>query len=251
MRRRILAGLAAVALAAVGCLAVLAYVRNADARALAGRAAAWVLVTTRRVPAGTTGRELREQGYARRVAMPAGTVPADALGSLDPRLDALAVTGDVQPGQLLLRAMFGAPTRLSGGLALPPGTLAVSVEMTAAARVAGYVRPGAKVAVFDTYKAPGRAGADQATRVLLPRVEVIAVGERGTAGAATSAGTPASTSAEQPAPGTTMLITVAVGQDEAERLVHGAQTGTLYLALLDDSAKIEPGQGVDDETLFP
>ncbi|SDY90845.1 pilus assembly protein CpaB [Micromonospora pattaloongensis] len=265
MRRRILAGLVALGLAAVGCLAVLAYVRGADARALAGREAAWVLVTTRRVPAGTTAVALREQGYVERVAMPASTVPGDALGELDPRFDALAITGDVQAGQLLLRAMFGEPTRLSGGLALPEGKLAVSVEMTAAARVAGYVRPGSKVAVFDTFAvqegkgrvpASGRSGrgGNQATRVLLPRLEVIAVGERGTAGAATSAGTPATTAqGDQGAArgGATMLITVAVTQDEAERLVHAAHTGTLYLALLDDTAKIEPGQGVDNNTIFP
>ncbi|MEV1287634.1 Flp pilus assembly protein CpaB [Micromonospora sp. NPDC049679] len=265
MRRRILAALVALALAAVGCLAVLAYVRAADTRALAGREAAWVLVTTRRVPAGTTTAAIREQGYVERVAMPASTVPKDALGSLDSAFDALAVTGDVQAGQLLLRGMFGEPTRLSGGLALPEGKLAVSVEMTAAARVAGYVRPGSKVAVFDTFamqegkgRVPAgggqaRAGANQATRVLLPRLEVIAVGERGTAGAATSV--PAATQAPgadgTARPSTAMLITVAVSQDEAERLVHASQTGTLYLALLDDTAKIEPGQGVDNNTLFP
>jgi pilus assembly protein CpaB len=264
MRRRILAALVALALAAVGCLAVLAYVHAADTRALAGREAAWVLVATRRVPAGTTAAAIREQGYVERVAMPASTVPKDALGSLDSAFDALALTGDVQAGQLLLRGMFGESARLSGGLALPEGKLAVSVEMTAAARVAGYVRPGSKVAVFDTFtmrEGKGRvpvggqslAGANQATRVLLPRLEVIAVGERGTAGAATSV--PAATAAPgangTASPSTTMLITVAVSQDEAERLVHAAQTGTLYLALLDDTAKIEPGQGVDNNTLFP
>ena len=51
------------------------------------------------------------------------------------------------------------------------------------------------------------------------------------------------------APATTML-TVAVDQGQAERLVHAAQTGSLYLALRDDSAKVSIGDGVTDRTLF-
>jgi pilus assembly protein CpaB len=92
---------------------------------------------------------------------------------------------------------------------------------------------------------------NHATRVLLPRIEVIAVGERGTNGAATSvtAGAAAATAAVTKG-GATVLITVAVTQQEAERLVHGTQTGKLYLALLDDTAKIAPGPGVDNNTLF-
>ncbi|HYN96338.1 MAG TPA: RcpC/CpaB family pilus assembly protein [Pilimelia sp.] len=266
MTRRILAVLAAVALAAVGCLAVVAYVRGADQRAVAGRAAVWVLVATKRIPAGTTAARVRTGGYTERVAMPAATVPRDALGAVDPALDELAVTADVQARQLLLRGIFGEPTRISGGLALPEGKLAVSVEMAAAGRVAGYVRPGSTVAVMNTFtmqEGKGRIPAgdglsprhdyNHATRVLLPRIEVIGVGERGTTGAATAGEAQASTAAAAPAGkgGVTLLVTFAATQEEAERLVHATQTGTLYLALLDDTARIEPGPGVDNNTLFP
>jgi pilus assembly protein CpaB len=270
MNRRILAVLCAVVLAAVGCLAVAAYVRAADERAVAGREAAWVLVATERIPAGTTATRIRAAGLVERVVMPAGTVPADALTTLDANLDGLAVTADVQARQLVLRGMFGEPAQVRGGLSLPAGKLAISVEMTAAGRVAGFVRPGSTVAVFDTFtirEGSGRLPAgdglasrheyNHATRVLLPRVEVIAVGERGTADAATSA---PSTAASPPAGaagggtakgGATMLVTVAVTQAEAERLIHAAQTGTLYLALLDEASAIEPGPGVDNNSLFP
>jgi pilus assembly protein CpaB len=273
MKRRLLAALVALALALVGCLAVVAYVRAADERAVAGHEAVWVLLAKSRIPAGTSAAQLRDGGHVERVVMPAATVPADTLGELDADLDQLVVTADVQARQLLLRGMFGESTRLSGGLALPEGRLAVSVEMSAAARVAGFVRPGSKVAVFDTFtmqegkgRIPSGDGlslrpeANHATRVLLPRVDVIAVGERGAAGAATAA--PAATAATAATggddaggatgkAGVTMLVTVAVTQPEAERLVHAAQTGVLYLALLDDTAQIEPGPGVDNNTLFP
>jgi pilus assembly protein CpaB len=259
MKRRLFAVLVAIVLAAVGCLAVVAYVRGADRRALAGREAVWTLVATKRIPAGTTGAQIRDGGYAQRVAMPAASVEA-----IDDQLAALAVTADLQPSQLLLRGMFGESTRVSGGLALPDGKLAVSVEMTAAARVAGFVRPGSKVAIFDTFTlrdGKGRvpSGArlsdnyeyNHATRVLLPRVEVLAVGERGTTGAATSTPAEAGTTKDTAKAGLTLLVTLAANQDEAEKLIHASLTGTLSLALLDDTAAIEPGAGVDNNTLFP
>lgn len=244
MRRRLLATLVALALALVGCLSVVLYVRGADERAMAGQRAVQVLVANQRIPAGTTVAQIRRGGYTDQVTMPGGHVPADAMGVLDAALDTLAVTAEVQPRQLLLRGNLGESTQTSGGLAVPDGKIAVSVEITPTGRVAGFVRPGAMVAVFDTYQVAGTART--ATKVLLPRVEVIAVGERGTEGAATTtSGTAQATGAGRP-----ILITVAVSQDEAQRLVHGAQTGKLSLALLDDTATVLPGSGVDDQTLF-
>ncbi|MFI7545674.1 Flp pilus assembly protein CpaB [Actinoplanes sp. NPDC049599] len=265
MRRRLLAVLVAAVLAAAGCLAVVTYVRGVDRRTLAGQEAVWVLVATQRIPAGTTGAKIQAGGYTRRIAMPAATVPADGVEAIDDQLAALSITADVQPSQLLLRGMFGESTRISGGLALPEGKVAVSVETTAASRVAGFVRPGSKVAIFDTFTVrdgKGRvpSGArlsdnyeyNHATRVLLPRIEVLAVGERGTAGAAISTpsaeGQPAKDTAKA---GQTVLVTVAAGQDEAEKLIHASLTGTLTLVLLDDTATIAPGAGVDNNSLFP
>src|SRR5688572_21071391 len=117
MSRRILALLMALALAALGSLAVVAYVRAADQRALAGQKAVTVLVAAKRIPAGTTAAQLRTGDYVEKVPMPAATVPKDALDSLPVELDELAVTADVQARQLLLRGIFGEPTRISGGLA--------------------------------------------------------------------------------------------------------------------------------------
>jgi pilus assembly protein CpaB len=265
MRRRLPAVLLAVVLAAAGCLAVVAYVRGADQRAVAGREAVWTLIAAKRIPAGTTGAQIQAGGYTRRVAMPAATVPPDSVEAIDGQLAVLAVTADVQPSQLLLRAMFGESTRISGGLALPEGKVAVSVETTAASRVAGFVRPGSKVAIFDTFTVRDGKGRvpsgvrlsdnyeyNHATRVLLPRVEVLAVGEHGTSGVAISEASTESRSGQDTAKaGQTMLVTLAAGQDDAEKLIHASLTGTLSLVLLDDTATITPGPGVDNNSLFP
>jgi pilus assembly protein CpaB len=271
MKRSFLAALVAVMLAAVGCVAVAAYVGSADKRALAGQKAVQVLVVRKKIPAGTTGQAITTGGYTELVTMPAATVPADALGRIDAVLTGLAVTADQQPRQLLLRGAFDAPAVHHAGLPVPDGMLAVSVSMRIPAQVAGYVLPGSSVAVFDTFTiAESKAAAghlpagdglataheyDQATRLLLPKVQVLAIGGRGTPGAqvapqpapSPSAGT---TGGGQQADGSAVLVTVAVTQDQAQRLIHSAQTGSLYLALLGDGAQAQPGPGVDNYSLF-
>ncbi|MGC9668322.1 RcpC/CpaB family pilus assembly protein [Planosporangium sp. 12N6] len=282
MKRSILAVLVAVVCAAVGCVAVLAYAASADKRALAGQKAVRVLVATKKIPAGTTGQAIRSGGYTELVVMPAATVPADALSDIDATLLALAVTADQQPRQLLLRGAFDAPAVHSGGLPVPAGMLAVSVSVAVPAQVAGFVQPGSSVAVFDTFnvaegKGDGRVPAGdglasnheyvQATRLVLPKVEILAIGARGTlgaqiGGAATPSPGPSAggtgngsgnggSGSGQSADGTTtVLVTVAVTQDQAQRLVHVAQTGALYLALLGDGAQAQPGPGIDSYSLF-
>jgi hypothetical protein len=47
------------------------------------------------------------------------------------------------------------------------------------------------------------------------------------------------------------VLTVAVTQDEAQRLAHGAQVGKLYFALLSPTSKITPaGAPLDSDTIL-
>lgn len=256
MKSRVLVLALALVLAAFGTVAVLAYVSGADSRAVKGKRPVSVLVAKSRVPAGTPGARLRAGTLLEQVRMPAETVPADALGSIDAGLDQLVLTAELQPRQLVLRGMFGKPAGSTGGLSIPEGKLAVSVPVTIEANVAGHVQPGTQVAIFDSFNVlEGKNGvpagdhlADQhaynrATRVLLPRIQVIAVGahQEPVAEGEKKAKSPS---------GDTMLVTLAAGQGEAEKLVQGVQTGSLYLALLTDSTDVRPGAGVDNYTLF-
>ncbi|NJC84341.1 Flp pilus assembly protein CpaB [Planosporangium mesophilum] len=275
MKRSILAASVALVLAAVGCVAVLVYVGAADERALSGQKAVRVLVARKQIPAGTTGQAIKSGGYTEVVTVPAATVPADALGDIDASLAALAVTADLQPRQLLLRGAFDVPSVHNGGLPIPDGMLAVSVSVRTPAQVAGYVRPGSTVAVFDTYAVAEGKGSggpvpsgdglatahdyNQATRLLLPKVQILAIGGRGTPGAqvgpqpapsASATSGSGATSGGQSGDTTTVLVTVAVTQDQAQRLVHVAQTGALYMALLGNGTEAKPGPGVDNYSLF-
>jgi pilus assembly protein CpaB len=263
MKRSIVAITVAGILAVVACAAVLLYVRGADARALAGKQAVKVLIAAKRIPAGTSGEQIREKGYVELVNLPAASVPGDVMSTLDPSLDTLVLTSDVQPRQLLLRGAFDAATNLASGLSIPDGKIAVSVPAFNSAGTA-FLRPGSQVAVFDTFTVREGVGQtpsgdklrfeyqmNHATRLLLPRAEVIAVGLPGQDGAATggeAANRPEEGSAVENSGQT--VVTFALSQDEAQKVIHAAQTGTLYLALLNETSDVRPGPGVDNKTLF-
>jgi pilus assembly protein CpaB len=123
--------------------------------------------------------------------------------------------------------------------------MAVTVETGVPEQVAGYVQPGAQIVMFLTYDlldSNGKKTGIQRTRVLLPRVEVLAVGtyqpnRNGTSTNSTTGGNRTTSS---------LLVTVAVDQQEAERLIEGQAHGSLYLGLLTDSVEVRTGTGVDN-----
>ncbi|MBN1173710.1 MAG: hypothetical protein JXA67_16180 [Micromonosporaceae bacterium] len=255
MNRRIVAVLSSIALALVGTGAVFMYVRSADARAIAGKQARTVVVADKRIPAGTTGRVLKSGGYLRAVTMPRETLPEDALETIGGDLEDLAVTAEVQRGQLLLRAMLGKGASGAGGLSIPDGMVAVAARVKASTFGPGTVTVGSKVAVFYTYtpldethrNSVAGAGLEKqhvtnnVTRLLLNEVEVIAVGQQG----AQAAQAKSATSDD------TVMITLALVQKQAERLAHAvAIGGELNIALVSESSGVKADQGVDNRTLF-
>jgi len=254
MKRSLLVLLLALLLAAIGTASVFYYVSRADARALAGQRAVSVLIAGQPIPAGTTAEVADVAGVLRTERMPAGSVPADALAGITPGVAPLVAAADIQPGQLVLRSMFVAELPDATGLPIPSGKVAVTVELGVPQQVAGYVRAGSEVAVFDTYTELGDGGLPtgdglprgrddvQATRVLLPRVEVLAVGP--------ASADPAGGQQPAAASGGSGLFTVAVSQDQAELLILRSQTGSLHLALLTDDSRIAPGAGTDTHSLY-
>ncbi len=239
MPRRILAIAIAIVLAAVGTIGGVFLVLSADSRAQNQISnPITVAVATVPIPVGTTGAEIRERDMVRLVKMPKDSVPDDTMSEISVELDNMAVSSTIAVGQLLLRAHFGSRSAVTSGLALPEGKMAVTVSTGAPEQVAGYVQAGSQVAIFLTYDVVdnnGRTTGIERTRVLLPRVEVLAVGTNQRA--RTSVGGNGSGS---------LLLTVAVNQSEAERLIEGLSHGTLYLALLTDSVEVNPGAGVDN-----
>lgn len=257
MTRRILGVLLAIVLAVVGTAAVLFYVNSVQKSVAEGQTAVTVLVAKERIPAGTSGASLRSRELLEAIVMPAATVPADAMDEVLAELDELVLTHDMQPRQLLLKGMLGAATKLSGGIAVPEKMMAVSVKLAVEEEVGGFVRPGSQIAVFGTFKLADKkfkteTGNDNyGTQLLLPRVEVLAVGAYGRDGQTSAQAGDGEENGDGEASGTvTLLVTVAVNQADAERLIHAINQGNLYLALLTDSSEVRPGVGVNNRTLL-
>src|SRR5947208_2179602 len=70
----------------------------------------------------------------------------------------------------------------------------------------------------------------RATRLLLPSVEVLAVGDSTTVTKPDQSRDKPSGLAAAVTEPTTTLLTLAVTQDQAQRLIHGSRTGTLAFA---------------------
>ncbi|MFF5175553.1 RcpC/CpaB family pilus assembly protein [Micromonospora sp. NPDC000089] len=263
MTRRIIPMLIALVLAAVGTGAVLLYLRSADDRAIEGKQARTVLVADKVIPAGTSGKTLRDKGFLREVRMPAETLPADALGKVGAELDALVITAAVQRGQLLLRPMFGTTVPGGAGLAIPDGQLAVTARVKSNVFGPASVQAGTKVAIFYTYTPvnDGRRNVvsgsglekgrnvNSVTRLLMTDVQVISVGpaatQGDTAGGVAGAGTTGGSQQGE------LSVTFGLNQADAERLAHAvALGGELNIGLLGDSSAVKPDAGVDNRSLF-
>ncbi|HYK68965.1 MAG TPA: RcpC/CpaB family pilus assembly protein [Streptosporangiaceae bacterium] len=251
MTRRIVTIAAAVLLAVLGAVGVLDYVHQADQRALAGMHAVNAYVATAQIPSGTSAATAVREGLLVRQQFPASSVPDDAVRSITPTLSGLVLTSGLASGQMLLNPMLGVSVQTSSALPIPAGMVAVTLQFCVQQAVGNYITPGSQVAVFNTFVngtrksatgACSQAGSGTAnqsiqTRIVMSKVLVLAVGE-GTAtppsSTTTTADAPATSSAGS-TPGT-IYLTLAVSQEDAERLIELGQGGSPYLALLTSSS---------------
>jgi pilus assembly protein CpaB len=243
MGRRTILLIAALVVAALGTALVWMYANRAEEAALAGQEPVQVLVATTNVAAGTTGAAISEAGTAELRNLPASSVPAGALSDLTPVAGQVAVS-TIFEGQVLLAGMFGSVQQSGGGLTLPEGAMAVSVSLGDPQRVAGFVQPGSEVAIFVTVAGVGGGGGDEEaeaaaavtqTAALLERVPVVAVGPTTVSATTTTDG---QTSNTEQIP--TAILTLALDQAQAQRLIQATAEGQLYFALLNDESQIDP-----------
>jgi pilus assembly protein CpaB len=161
----------------------------------------------------------------------------------------------VGQGQLLLAPMLTTAANVvaSGGIVIPAGMVAVSVQVCLSQAVAGYVTPGSNVALFDTYlSGKGSQNVQQTcdashqtlapggvnTQIVLPRVQVLSVGQSPASAQGTSSGFgSAQATGSAGSQSGAVLVTLAVSQTNAERLIQADEVGLPYLALLSGSSK--------------
>ena len=246
--RRVGLLLVAVVLAVFGTGLVYAYASGAESRALAGQQPVEVLVVVGSVPAQMSAAEAVEQGLLEVRSLPRRAVPEGGVSQVE-ELEGRVAASELFAGEVVLPGRFVDPS-VSGALSIPAGMLAVSVELTDPGRVAGFVVPGSEVAIFDTFdlpKDPGAVEVEQATRLLLPRVKVLAAGPTSVR---TAAAQPKQEAPVEETPVATSVLTVAVDQAGAEKLVHATQTGAVSFGLLTSNSTTGPSAGVDNSSLF-
>jgi pilus assembly protein CpaB len=257
VKARLLTITLAAVLAILGAFAVLAYVRQANERAVDGLKAQTVMVAAGAIPAGTSLSEAQHENLLGTEKLPDSSLSTPALQSVTAANGHLVLSGAVAKGQVLLQNMLTSATGVpaSSSFVMPSGMMAVTVDMCVAEAVADYVTPGAYVAVFDTLAGKGSTvqrscepqheildsnlitdPAAATTLLVLRKAEVLAVGQNpGTSppgGSNVAAATDPSSSSSASSIEGAELVTLAVDQADAERLILIDEVGLPYLALL-------------------
>jgi pilus assembly protein CpaB len=232
----------AVLAAVAGAALVFLYVRGADARAESRFDTVQVLRATAPIEIGESISTASQRGKLALEDVPRDQVLPDALTSIDSLGKQVALT-PIYAGEQIVSAKFGTNAAAPSALQIPQGQMAISVNLTDPARVAGFVNPGSEVAIFVNGSSP--AG-DTYTRLLLQRVTVIGVGSTTPVSTTTTDETGQETTEALPR----TLLTVAVDQKDAERVLFAAGNGELTFALLTDDSTVAPAPGVTADSLF-
>ena len=229
----------AILLAGVAAVSVFLYSSSLAQKAEAGTEAVQVYVAAGEIAAGVSLGEAKAGKLLRLETYPADALPANRLESVTEANAELVALSALPAGQLLTTANFGESLMADQNLQVPEGLIAISVNLDDPQKVGTFLAPGSEIVVFDTVidqQSPSAQTPIRATHVLLPRARVLAVGSK------------LRSSDANPASGNT-VVTLAVDQQGAERLVHADNIGDLYFGLLNRGTKIIADSGVTDKTL--
>jgi pilus assembly protein CpaB len=262
----------AAVLGLLGVVAVLAYVHQANQRAVNGLKAVTVLFARSPIPAGTSLYKAQQDSQLGTEKVPESSLSAtpEPVTAAKSHMVLIAKAGQ---GSIMLENMLAPASTVShqggGSLPVPPHMLAVAVNMCIDEAVGTWATPGSYVAVFDTVVAQGQVSRScdaqhqvinlqqirnpgaASTLLVLPKLEVLAIGANpavqsspgGSTGSVTVNNDPSSSSSDAE-----VLVTLAVSQPEAQRLILMEEEGLPYLALLGSSASTQTAPPVP---LFP
>jgi pilus assembly protein CpaB len=245
MGRRTVLLIVAALIALLGTSMVFFYARGADSRATAAQQPVQVLKAVAKIDVGETLQDAESKGKLQLGDVPRKQVLPGAVNSITGLSDKVALSA-VYPNEQIISAKFGS----SGDeetLTIPNGNIAISVNLSDTGRVAGFVTPGSSVAIFtNTTSTNPDSKAGDATRLLLPKVQVIAVGTTTVVSQTTTSAAGAQTTEQLPK----TLFTLSVNQRQAEKVMFASSHGELSLGLLNDKSKVADDSGVTARNLF-
>ena len=244
MRRRVVAALAAVVLAALGSILLARYVAVADERAMAGLEPVTVLVATEPIAEGTPAGELA--GLVSTRAIPAAAVSPGAVTALEDLQGRVAAT-DLVAGEQLLAHRFTEPEELTAPAAgqVPPGMHQVTIPLDAARSVGGHLSTGDTVGVLLSHESPQETHL-QLHKVLVTRVQG-GIPAPSAQPAPEEAGAPVP---DEPVPADAVLVTLALDAAGAQKVAFAAEFGQVWLSLEDAAAPDDDLGTVTRENLF-
>ena len=231
MKSRLLAGTAAIALAIVGALLIVFYAQGADQRAMQSMKPVDVLVVKTAIPAGTSVDAMAASLVVEK--MPASSVADSALNTLANSAGTVSAV-DLVPGEQLVAERLVAPgdVKTEGTVKVPAGLQEVSFELEPKRAVGGRINVGDHVGIFISLEAGGFKAKpeDVTTQLAVHKVLVTAVQRA-----------PQTAPAEQPAEGQpapedtalpegSLLLTVAVNDVDAGKIVFASEFGRLWLS---------------------
>lgn len=234
MKSRLLAGVVAVLLAIVGAVIVVTYAQGADQRAVRNLDPVGVLVVTKAVPAGSSAETLKAAVTLQQ--LPGTAVAKTALNTLDGAVGKVT-SADLVPGEQLLAERLVSPEELksSGSVPVPAGLQEVSFQLEPQRVVGGRVTPGDHVGIFISMPTGGvESKPGETTQLSIHKALVTAV-QRAPEGAAAK---PAPSASAAPAPDPrdvnlptgSLMVTVAVNDVNADKIVFAAEYASLWLS---------------------
>lgn len=223
MGRRSVLLVAALVVAALGTTMVFLYVNDVNDQAIAKQSPVRVLVAKKAIEPGTSYKDASDAASFEKKTVSRDALVAGALGATAPLVGKVSTTA-IYPGEQIIPQMFGDPGEIST-LVVPADKLAISVQLDDPAQVASFVEAGTNVAIFLTAPVAKGGGQDQ-TRLLLPAVQVLAIGNK----TAVPQDTTTNGTAEASVPKT--ILTIAVTQEDLQRVLFGSTHGKLNLGLL-------------------
>jgi pilus assembly protein CpaB len=236
-------GTLAVVLALIGALLVFTYAQNANQRAMQELAPKEVLVVQKEVPAGTTAEALAE--YVAVEPQPSGAVPASALASLDDSAGKVTAV-DLVAGEQLVEERLVDPSEIEapGSVEVPKGLQEVTFLLEPQRIVGGKVAAGDTIGLFVSFEGAesevegegSGAGGTELGTALTQQVlhKTLVTGLQRAEATAETADSPES--ADSPAepnpaalPAGSMMVTVAVNDVEAAKIIYANEFGRLWL----------------------
>ena len=226
MKSRLLAGVAALALAILGALLVVSYAQGADTRAVQGLDPVSVLVVKKAVPAGTSVAAL--SAFVASEELPGKAVTKSALKTLDGLAEKVTAV-ELLPGEQLVAERLVAPQdlRTSGSVDIPEGLQEISFQLEPQRVVGGRIAPGDHVGIFINLKDGGLEAKPEkpTTQLSIHKVLVTAVQR---APVATPSPQPSADGSAPPAedmslPTGSLMLTVAVNDVDATKIVYASE----------------------------